>query len=107
MSVEEMRKKFSDLNVTQRQIGVDDRKSFVDERIAMGEKLLAKDYIPFLLQYAKKGVPPTLRCKIYKKIFYIEMSPRDFEYFETLGEHYRKWELAFDDVNAIDFEEVI
>jgi hypothetical protein len=61
MSIEDMRKRFSDLNVTMRQIGVDDEKSFVDERIAIGEKLLAKDYRPFLIQYAKKGVPPTLR----------------------------------------------
>ena len=98
MSVEDMRKKFSDLNVTMRQIGVDDEKSFVDERIAIGEKLLAKDYQPFLIQYAKKGVPPTLRCRVYKKIFNIEMTPRDYEYFESLNEHYRKWDIAIDEV---------
>ena len=81
-----------------RQIGVDDEKSFVDERIAIGEKLLAKDYQPFLIQYAKKGVPPTLRCRVYKKIFNIEMTPRDYEYFESLNEHYRKWDIAIDEV---------
>ena len=35
---------YSELNVTLRQIGVDDEKSFVDERILIGERLLSKDY---------------------------------------------------------------
>jgi hypothetical protein len=87
MSVEDMRKRFSDLDVSLRQIGVDDEKSFIDERILVGERLLAKDYQPFLIQYARRGVPPTLRCKVYKKIFNIDLTPRDHEYFESLNEH--------------------
>jgi hypothetical protein len=43
-SLEELRKKYIELNVTMRQIGVDDEKSFTDERILMGERLLNKDY---------------------------------------------------------------
>ena len=39
-SLEELRKKFNELNVTLRQIGVDDEKSFVEERILIGERLL-------------------------------------------------------------------
>jgi hypothetical protein len=56
--------------VTLRQIGLDDEKAFVEERILIGERLITKDYQPFLAQYAKRGVPPTLRCRIYKKILY-------------------------------------
>lgn len=89
MSVEDMRKKFNELNVTLRQIGVDDEKSFIDERIAIGEKLLAKEYQPLLIQFAKRGVPATLRNKVYKKIFNIDMTPRDSEYFESLNEHFK------------------
>lgn len=73
-SLDELRKKFNELNVNYRQIGVDEEKSFVDERILIGEKLLQKDYQPFLVQYAKRGVPPTLRCRIYKKILYAEIT---------------------------------
>lgn len=40
LSIEEIRKKFSEMNVTLRQIGVDDEKSFIDERILIGERLL-------------------------------------------------------------------
>lgn len=107
MSVKDMRKRFNDLNVTLRQIGVDDEKSFIDERILIGERLLAKDFQPFLINYARRGVPATLRCKVYKKIFNIKMTPRDSEYFETLNDHYRKWDLAIDDTIAYDILEVI
>lgn len=48
-SLEELRKKYNELNVTLRQIGVDDEKSFVDERILIGERLLQKEYQPFLV----------------------------------------------------------
>jgi hypothetical protein len=43
-TLEELRKKFIELNVTMRQIGVDEEKSFVEERILIGERLLNKDY---------------------------------------------------------------
>jgi hypothetical protein len=39
-SLEELRHKFTELNVQLRQIGMDEEKSFVDERILMGERLL-------------------------------------------------------------------
>lgn len=60
MTVDDMRKRYHELNVTLRQIGVDDEKQFVEDRIILGERLLQKDYQPFLIQYAKRGVPPTL-----------------------------------------------
>jgi hypothetical protein len=43
-SLEELRHKFVELNVVLRQIGVDEEKHFVDERIQIGERLLHKDY---------------------------------------------------------------
>ena len=48
-SLDELRKKYNELNVTFRQIGVDEEKGFVDERIVIGERLLAKDYQPFFV----------------------------------------------------------
>ena len=42
--LDELRKKYIELNVTMRQVGVDDEKNFIDERITMGERLLTKDY---------------------------------------------------------------
>jgi len=38
-----------EMNVQLRQIGMDEEKSFIDERILIGERLLSKDYQPFLV----------------------------------------------------------
>ena len=43
-SLEELRQKFVELHVQLRQVGVDEEKQFIDERILIGERLLHKDY---------------------------------------------------------------
>ena len=80
-NLDDLRKKFIELNVTMRQVGIDDEKSFIDELILMGDRLLNKDDQPYLVQYAKRGVPPTLRNRIYKKILYAEITQKDMDYF--------------------------
>ena len=80
-SFEEIRQKFNELAVTLRQIGIDDDKNFAEERILMGERLLSKDYQPFLVQYAKRGVPPTLRNRVYRKILYADVSQKEIDYY--------------------------
>ena len=101
-SLDELRRKFHELNVTLRQIGVDEEKNFVDERILIGERLLQKDYQPFLVQFAKRGVPPTLRSRIYKKILYTEISQKKQDYFAALNESSQKWESAIDETVFCD-----
>lgn len=97
-SLPELRRKFHELNVTLKQIGIDEEKSFVDERIVIGERLLAKDYQPFLVQYAKRGIPPTLRCRVYKKILYADVSHKEVDYLSSLSEQFKHWESAIDDI---------
>ena len=80
-SLETIRNRFIELNVQMRQIGMDEEKSFVDERILIGERLLAKDYQPFLVQYAKRGIPPNLRARMYKKILYAEITQKEIDYY--------------------------
>ena len=43
-SLERIRGRLIELNVQMRQVGMDEEKSFVDERILIGERLLSKDY---------------------------------------------------------------
>lgn len=62
-------------------MGLDDEKAFVDERINMGERLLSKDYQPYLVQYAKRGVPPSLRSRVYRKILYADITQKEMDYF--------------------------
>ena len=97
-NLEELRKKFHELNVTLRQIGLDEEKSFVEDRIVIGERLLSKDYQPNLVQYAKRGVPPTLRARVYKKILYADITQKELDYFANLNDQLNKWETALDDI---------
>ena len=105
-TVEEMRKKFNELNVTLRQIGVDDEKSFIDDRILLGERLLQKDYQPFLIQYAKRGIPPSLRARVYKKIFNINSSPAEEEYVNNLYNADTN-QLLIDDIIEAEIQDLI
>lgn len=105
-SLEELRRKYSELNVTLRQIGLDEERSFIDERILIGERLLQKDYQPFLVQYAKRGVPPTLRCRVYKKILYCDISQKEIDYLSQLQDQFNKYEIAVDDFVLSDVEKM-
>lgn len=105
-SLENLRKKYVELNVTMRQIGVDEEKSFNDERILMGERLLNKDYQPYLVQYAKRGVPPALRARVYKKILYADITQKEMDYFSSLSEYNQGWELVLDDLILSDIIEI-
>jgi len=105
-TLEDLRRRFVELNVTMRQIGVDEEKVFVDERILIGERLLVKDYQPFLVQYAKRGVPPCLRSKVYKKILYAEVTQKEIDYFSQTNEQAAKWETALDDLILSDIYEI-
>jgi hypothetical protein len=105
-SLEDLRRKFHELNVTLRQIGLDEEKSFVDERILIGERLLQKDYQPFLVQYAKRGIPSTLRCRIYKKILYSDVTQKEVDNFHNLNDQFQRWEAAIDDILYADIYQI-
>lgn len=91
--------------MTLKQIGLDDEKSFIDERIVIGERLLQKDYQPFLVQYAKRGVPPTLRSRVYKKVLYADVTQKEIDYFHSLAEQFKHWESAIDDLIYADINQ--
>ena len=71
----------------------------------IGERLLSKDYQPFLVQYAKRGIPPHLRARMYKKILYAEVTQKDIDYYAQSYELAAKWETAVDDLISSDIFE--
>ena len=84
---------------------MDEEKSFIDERILIGERLLSKDYQPFLVQYAKRGIPPSLRSRMYKKILYAEVTQKEIDYYSQTYELAARWETAIDDLVMCDIME--
>lgn len=89
-----------------RQIGMDEEKSFVDERILIGERLIQKEYQPYLVQYAKRGIPSTLRIRMYKKILYADVTQKEIDYYAQTYELAAKWETGLDDLVQSDVTEV-
>jgi hypothetical protein len=47
-------------------------------------------------------VPPSLRGRVYRKIFNISVKHREEEYFKSLEEHSKNWELLTDDLVEAD-----
>lgn len=59
-----------------------------------------------MVQYAKRGVPPSLRCRIYKKILYADITQKEMDYFTSQAEFNNGWELAIDDLVLSDVYEI-
>jgi hypothetical protein len=55
-----------------------------------------------LVQYAKRGIPSTLRNRIYKKILYADITQKEVDYFNTMMEKVKRWEIALDDLVGQD-----
>lgn len=105
-SIDQLREDYEELEVSIKQIGVDEDKQFVDERILIGEKVLSKGYILYMIQYAKRGIPTSLRGKFYSRILDCPNGAKDSSYFEYLLEQVQKWELSIDKIVLEDSRDV-
>lgn len=54
-----------------------------NERIMLGEKVVAKNYAPIAQEYLKKGCPQCLRAKIWSLILGAQVSPYVSIYIST------------------------
>jgi len=109
-TLEELQRKYSELSISLRQIGIDNDKAFYDERSIIGERLLAKNIIPSLQQFSKRGIPHHLRCQIYKKILCGDITEKvsiikEYLWFDKLQDHLSKWDLMLDEVIKCDLAE--
>lgn len=105
-SIDQLREDYEELDVVVKQIGVDEDKLFIDERVLLGEKVLSKGYILYMIQYAKRGIPTSLRSKFYSKILDCPSGAKDASYFEYLLEQVQKWELSIDKIVLEDSRDV-
>ena len=97
----QLRQMFAELAPTERQCGLDDelRGWFAEERNAVGGRLLTTSYAPLLMQYARCGVPPGLRGRMWLGALRLgTVSERDYNYFATLQREIGRVTLATDDM---------
>ena len=105
-SIDLLRVAYEELDVSLKQIGLDEDKFFIDERIALGEKILSKSYIPYMIQFAKRGIPTSLRGRYYSRILECQTVSKDTSYFEYLLDQVQKWELSIDKIIQDDSRDV-
>ena len=70
--VAQLRRMFADLHPSTRHVGVDDTLTgvewFAEHRMRLGEAALSNGYTPLLQQFAKRGVPSTLRRAVWASL---------------------------------------
>ncbi|XP_050300379.1 TBC1 domain family member 19 [Anthonomus grandis grandis] len=66
------------------------------ERIALGERVLAKNYAPLAQEYLKKGCPKCLRSKVWTLLLGAEVKPTQINYFENLKTSVLHYDLLID-----------
>lgn len=101
LNADQLLNEYEELDISYKQCGIDEDSAFIEERLSLGERLLDKDYVPYLVQYAKRGMPSGQRCQVYMKILDVNMTSKDLEYFDFLGEQ-MKWELLLDPILQMD-----
>ena len=97
----QLRQMFAELAPTERQSGLDDelRGWFAEERYTVGSRLLATSYAPLLRQFARCGVPPGLRGKLWLGALQVgALSERDYNYYATLQREVARVSLVTDDM---------
>eukprot|EP00966_Prymnesium_polylepis_P211979 4909910-Prymnesium_polylepis.1 len=79
LTLAQLRERFVDLSVQERQTGVDDelRGWFEEERHAEGQRLLANGYTSLLEQFAKRGVPSGLRARVWLALLRVDVGERE------------------------------
>ncbi|CAG9765503.1 unnamed protein product [Ceutorhynchus assimilis] len=69
---------------------------FEAERVALGEKILAKNYAPLAQEYLKRGCPKGLRARLWTLLLGAEVKSPQINYFETLKHNVLHYDLMID-----------
>ncbi|XP_066146495.1 TBC1 domain family member 19 [Euwallacea fornicatus] len=67
-----------------------------NERIALGEKILAKNYAPLAQEFLKRGCPKCLRSKMWTLLLGAEVKSAQISHFESLKHNVLQYDLMID-----------
>ncbi len=105
----DLREKYAVLHPNTRQIGVDDRVSglewFAHERLQTGEAISEEGSIPTIRQFAKSGVPVSLRPRIWNQLLNVTVDAKEFYYYEALLTQIQQWDAITDDLTRFDVQD--
>ncbi|GJQ86471.1 hypothetical protein Trydic_g10377 [Trypoxylus dichotomus] len=75
-----------------------------EERIILGERVLAKNYAPVAQEYLKRGCPRNLRAKMWSLVLGVGQKHAQQEYFQNLKNHVLQYDLMIDKLIIKDIQ---
>jgi hypothetical protein len=105
-----LQRMFPELNPRYRHMGLDDKlesgERFLSQRVQLGKKMLQRGFIPMVRQYAKFGIPPSLRPTLWRLMLGLPEKTNDVEkaYLARLREDVRRFKLVTDELFHIDVQ---
>lgn len=110
-SLEELQVTYRDLSPELHQGGLDDRGGFgedrfASERLSQGRKVLKGGYASEAMEYAKRGVPDSMRPGVWRVILGLPkvLSRQDVAYFRGLMSEVERTELVTDELYTLDVQ---
>jgi hypothetical protein len=109
-TLKDLQLKYSVLAPDTRQIGMDDVEVglewFAEERRQTGEAITEDGSIPAIRQFAKSGVPVSLRPRIWNAILGVNVEAKEFYYYEALLTQIQHYDAITDDLTRFDVQDV-
>jgi hypothetical protein len=100
-TLQQLRVAFRELHPTHRHLGVDEvvlgNEWFMDARQELGEHMVSSPmgaHVALWKQYAKFGVPASLRPQVWSRILRVKSSPEHSLYFDSLRRKVSQWDLV-------------
>ncbi len=100
-TLQQLRVAFRELHPTHRHLGVDEvvlgNEWFMDARQELGEHMVSSPmgaHVALWKQYAKFGVPASLRPQVWSRIMHVKSSPEHSLYFDSLRRRVSQWDLV-------------
>ncbi|XP_022901539.1 TBC1 domain family member 19 [Onthophagus taurus] len=78
--------------------------AFEEERMALGQVVLQKNYAPIAQEYLKKGCPRSLRAKMWSLVLGVGCKFNEQDYFHNLKKHVFLYDLMIDKLIIKDIQ---
>eukprot|EP00761_Pharyngomonas_kirbyi_P009304 gb/GECH01009320.1/.p1 GENE.gb/GECH01009320.1/~~gb/GECH01009320.1/.p1 ORF type:complete len:590 (+),score=124.72 gb/GECH01009320.1/:1-1770(+) len=108
--IQQLKDMFEQLAPHYRQLGVDDETKesqwFASERVRIGKILLEKEFHPILRDFAKRGVPISLRAKLWSTLMDVKHDSSSLRYLKRIKTERTKSSLLTDYLVALDVRRV-
>ena len=100
---------FHELDPSYRQTGVDETMCtggdvWADRRLTSGTKICNAGYIGLMRGYSKRGIPPSLRGEMWRKLLGVKRTQHEANYFRMLQQQVGRVDCLVDQLFRMDVE---